>query len=136
MAWIFPENSSPLQDTWRLDNDISVKEPLPICVMHTLNNSPMLGYWKPNLEIVQPPPVAVFNTKPNSYPMFPEWKVSILGAFANSKIRSVQLPTTVKTLGDHTAYNSKIRRIKIPKDCTYNENTTFPPDCIVERMNS
>ena len=55
-----------------------------------------------------------------------------LGAFANAvNLRKVSIPKTVKKIGRYSFKNTKLKSVKIAKDCIYYP-TSFPENCKIE----
>lgn len=61
------------------------------------------------------------------------WKM--FGAFSNTNITRVNIPSSVKNIDNWAFYNCpNLERVKIARDCLYYENS-FPPGCIIEYHN-
>lgn len=62
-----------------------------------------------------------------------EWKM--FGAFSNSTVSRVNIPSSVKNIDNWAFYNCpNLERVKIARDCLYYENS-FPPGCVIEYHN-
>ena len=61
------------------------------------------------------------------------WKM--FGAFSNTNITRVNIPSSVKNIDNWAFYNCpNLERVKIARDCLYYENS-FPPGCVIEYHN-
>lgn len=58
----------------------------------------------------------------------------LVGAFAHSPIRKIQIPAFVKSIGPYTFRESGISAVTIAADCTYYD-TSFPPGCRIYTYN-
>ena len=56
------------------------------------------------------------------------------GAFINSNLSHVNIPSSVKEIGEFTFYNTKLKTVTISKDCKYYP-TSFPEDCKINFYN-
>lgn len=55
----------------------------------------------------------------------------LMGAFLNCKnLTTVEIPSSVKKIGECAFYNTKIKEVTIASDCEYFDNS-FPPDCVI-----
>lgn len=55
----------------------------------------------------------------------------LMGAFLNCKnLTTVEIPSSVKKIGECAFYNTKIKEVTIASDCEYSDNS-FPPDCVI-----
>lgn len=54
-----------------------------------------------------------------------------LGAFRDGKMKKITIPKSCKKIADYAFYNTKIKSVKISRDCEYYENS-FPPECEIK----
>ena len=59
-------------------------------------------------------------------------KAQPMGAFVYaSNLTNIQFPKSLTYLGTNVATNTSLTNVTIPSTCTYDVDTTFPSDCIV-----
>lgn len=58
----------------------------------------------------------------------------LVGAYAHSSIRKIEIPTSVKSIGPYAFRESSISAVTIASDCTYYD-TSFPPGCRIYTYN-
>ena len=72
------------------------------------------------------------NNVNQGYPYLVEKDLPVLGAFGDNKnLRTVVVPRSVSYIGDYAFANTKLSAVTISEDCEYNENTSFPPRCVI-----
>lgn len=156
MSWILNNGNYPTQDTW--ESEISVlSEPYPVGVFSTTNDYPLFSSWRPKINVLSEPlpsglfltiegypeyagweskinvpsepyPVGLFLTD-KDYPKYTDWDQIDMGAFVNSEeLQIIEIPLTVKFIGEHAFENTKIKSVTISKDCIYSD-TSFPENC-------
>lgn len=101
--------------------------PTPIGLWGVIDNTlTPTGYTKPK-GFVNPTPISMWSVQngvlTNGAAEPPEW-----GAFVNSNLSSVTISTSVKEIGEFTFHNTKLKEVRISKECKY-YNTSFPEGC-------
>lgn len=61
----------------------------------------------------------------------PKEHPKVLGAFAYTGIETIEIPPTVKFIGEFAFHQTPLRYVKLARDCIYFE-TSFPPNCRIE----
>ena len=106
--------------------------PTPIGLWGVIDNTlTPTGYAKPK-GFVNPTPISIWSIQNGVLTNGAEptkW-----GAFINSNLSRVNIPSSVKEIGEFTFYNTKLKTVTISKDCKY-YLTSFPEDCKVNFYN-
>lgn len=160
MDWIldgtnYPNNSSPIPISFSSpyaylsflqNNDeypipyltplepISLTPPYPYLSMLIDDDYPYPDPKPQDITTLTPPyPYCCLIQKQNEYPKnYTDFDLIFLGAFCNAKnLTSIQIPKTVKKIGEYSFTNTKLTEVTISSDCEYFE-TSFPPNCIVK----
>lgn len=86
---------------------------------------------------LKPPPTTMWRIDPrynDGLPFIPLMRdiPMIGGAFENAvNLKAVRIPQSCKKIGEFAFTNTKLKKVKIARDCEYFP-TSFPPDCEIE----
>lgn len=132
--------------TWHVINNRLTHDELPEPITGNYIQPPYPSFWwyVKDGKLTHdglPEPIPALISKP--YPSF-WWYVEdgelvlnaipepvLMGAFLNCKsLTTVEIPSSVKKIGEWAFYNTKIKEVTIASDCEYFDSS-FPPDCAI-----
>ena len=106
--------------------------PTPIGLWGVIDNTlTPTDYTKPK-GFVNPTPISMWSVQNGVLTNGAEH--SKWGAFVNSNLSRVTIPSSVKEIGEFTFYNTKLKTVTISKDCKYYP-TSFPDGCKINFYN-
>lgn len=127
VLFLFQDNKLTKKTTLTIDNNFKEKSPN---VLFLFQDDKLMK--KTTLKIQnnfkeKPPKVMWMANNKNIYHTNTLW--NYLGCGHNSYIEEINFPLGLQEIGDYSFNQSLLTEVKIPTNCKYNANTTFPIGC-------